>query len=127
MTFDTRLFILSLLTAQAFAMVEHPARMTCDMVTRASSDTLFNVAMDFDAATAGDTVSAIFIPQNLNGWVGPEQYILMSYGAVRSFNKVTGLRDNILNIDASAFFNDGAVDVRESWFWWAKIYSLNTR
>lgn len=112
MTFDTRLFILSLLTAQAFAMVEHPARMTCDMVTRASSDTLFNVAMDFDAATAGDTVSAIFIPQNLNGWVGPEQYILMSYGAVRSFNKVTGLRDNILNIDASAFFNDGAVDVR---------------
>lgn len=112
MTFYTRLFIVSLLSAQAFAMIEHPSRMTCEMVTRSSSNTLFSVPLDFDAATAGDTVSAIFIPQNLNGWVGAEQYILMSYGAVRSFNKATGLRDNVLNIDASSFFNVGAGDVR---------------
>lgn len=112
MTSGKKLFILSLLSAQAFAMVQHPTRMTCEMVTRASSDTLFNIAMDFDAATAGDTVSAAFTPQNLNGWVGAEQYILMSYGAIRSFNKVTGLRDNVLNIDASSFFNVGATDVR---------------
>lgn len=112
MTFDTRLFILSFLTAQTFAMVQHPTRMTCEMVTRASSNTIFDIAMDFNAATAGDTVSAISIPQNLNGWVGAEQYILMSYGAVRSFNKTTGQRDNVLNIDASSFFNVGAADVR---------------
>lgn len=112
MTSGIKLFILGLLSVPAFAMVQHPTRMTCDMITRATSDTIFNVAMDFDAATAGDTVSAIAIPQNLNGWVGAEQYILMSYGAVRSFNKATGQRDNVLNVDASAFFNVGANDVR---------------
>jgi hypothetical protein len=118
MTVYTKLqiLILSLISFQTYTDIKHNIKTTADIVcsatTRASSNTLFNVALDFDAATAGDSLSVIGIPQNLNGWIGQEQYILMSYGAIRSFNKTTGLRDNVLNIDSDSFFNTASGDVR---------------
>lgn len=114
------LYILSLLSVQAFATSSCCMKTTNEilrddsLLTRAPSSTIFTnpTGFNFPAATAGDTMSSIFIPQNLNGWVGTEQYILMSYGVVRSFKKATGLRDNILNVDANNFFGVSAVDVR---------------
>ena len=57
-------------------------------------------------------LNPIVIPPNLNGWVGPQQYILICYGIIRSFDKATGLPDGVLNIDASSFFGVDANDVR---------------
>lgn len=111
----TPLLILSLLSFEAVAAPSCCVKTTQELLgntTRALSSTVFNDTLNFTAASAGDTMSAAFIPQNLNGWVGTEQYILMSYGVVRSFNKQTGLRDNILNVDANNFFGVSSVDVR---------------
>jgi hypothetical protein len=113
MTLSTKLsiVILSLLSLQAFTTPSCVVKSTKDIM-RSVSGSVFNVAFEFDAASAGDTMSPIAIPQNLNGWVGPEQYILMSYGVIRSFNKFTGARDNILNVPAENFFGTDSNDVR---------------
>ena len=39
-----------------------------------------------------------------SGWVGPQQYIVTTYGIMRSFDKTTGLPDGVLDIDAFNFF-----------------------
>lgn len=70
------------------------------------------IGLNFTAATVVDVPYADFTPPNQSGWVGPEQYILMSYGVIRSFNKFTGQPDGILNIDAGSFFGVTAEDVR---------------
>lgn len=112
------LYILSLLSLQAVAKPSCSIKTTKEIIsgnyipTRAPSSTLFTDTLNFTAASAGDTMSAISIPQNLNGWVGTEQYILMTYGVVRSFNKVTGIRDNILNLNTDNFFGISTNDVR---------------
>ena len=64
------------------------------------------IGLNFEAATVSNTVQPTFVAgnQNLNGWVGPKQYILMSYGAIRSFDKITGQPDGVLNIDSASFF-----------------------
>lgn len=71
-----------------------------------------NIALNFTAATVTNAQDPFVIPPNLNGWVGPQQYILMTYNIIRSFNKTTGAPDGILNIDAANFFGVSANDVR---------------
>ena len=66
----------------------------------------------FRAASAADATSVIASPPNLNGWVGPTQYILMTYGALRSFDKKTMQPDGVLNTTAYSFFGFKSQDVR---------------
>ena len=66
----------------------------------------------FLAASAADARSTISSPPNLNGWVGPTQYILMTYGALRSFDKKTMQPDGAINTSAYSFFGFRAQDVR---------------
>ena len=70
------------------------------------------IGLNFTAAVESNVLNPIVTPPNLNGWVGPQQYILMCYGIIRSFDKATGQPDGVLNIDASSFFGVDANDVR---------------
>ena len=71
-----------------------------------------NIGLNFVAATVED-VQVHFRPQpNCNGWVGPEQYILITNQCLRSFNNVTGEPDGILDIDSASFFGIPGFDVR---------------
>src|SRR5579862_3471013 len=49
------------------------------------------IGLNFTAATLGNVLDPLVIPPNLNGSVGSTQYILMTYGIIRSFDKSTGL------------------------------------
>ena len=73
---------------------------------------IFTIENNFTAATISNSLQYGADPTNLNGWVGPEQYILMCYPNIRSFNKVTGEPDGVLNIDADSFFEFSTNDVR---------------
>ena len=55
------------------------------------------VGLNFTAATLKNILDPLVIPPNLNGSVGSTQYVLMTYGIVRSFDKTTGQPDGILN------------------------------
>lgn len=66
----------------------------------------------FFAATIKDVQSFLRSQPNINGWVGPTQYIVNSNNQIRSFNKVTGQPDGILNIDSSSFFGITDFDTR---------------
>ena len=66
---------------------------------------IFAIGNNFTAATVSNVKNANFIPPNQTGAVGPEQYILMTVDPIiRSFNKITGEPDNVLNIDTANFF-----------------------
>ena len=52
----------------------------------------------------------VFEPNNPTGDVGLTQYIFSSYGVLRSFNKVTGLPDGILDINGSVFAPSSSYD-----------------
>lgn len=69
------------------------------------------IGLNFTAANVIDTFQGMSTPPQQNGWVGPEQYILMSYGIIRSFNKFTGQPDGVLNIDANSFFGPTNVGI----------------
>lgn len=75
-------------------------------------DPAFNIGLNFTAADLTNVLYPLLPLPNQNGWVGPEQYILMSYGIIRSFNKTTGQPDGVLNIDSSSFFGTNSEDVR---------------
>ncbi len=70
------------------------------------------IGINITAATVGNVQDPLVIPPNLNGWVGPQQYILMTYNIMRSFDKTTGQPDGMLNIDADSFFGVQSNDVR---------------
>lgn len=55
----------------------------------------------------GGTYSTSFplFPPDSMGAVGPTQYIVCINSIIRSFNKKTGLRDNVLNISPDTFFD----------------------
>ena len=83
----------------------------------ASFRTKFHLSIghSFTAATIADAVDPLITPPNPNGAVGTEQYILMTYNVIRSFNKSTGEADDVLNLDAASFFGCFANDVRISY------------
>lgn len=62
------------------------------------------IGLNFTAASVSNTFFTSVIPPQQGGWVGPQQYILISYGIIRSFDKTTGLPDGVLNIDSGSFF-----------------------
>ena len=71
------------------------------------------IGLNFTAATISNSLDTSPVLPNQNGWVGPQQYILMTFGIIRSFDKATGLPDGVLDIDASSFFGTGVhSDVR---------------
>jgi len=70
------------------------------------------VGFNITAATVADVLAPFVIPPNPSGAIGPQQYILMTYQIIRSFNRTTGLPDGVLDIDASSFFGVSANDVR---------------
>ena len=70
-----------------------------------------SIGLNFTAATVSDVFSPVVIPPQPSGWVGPQQYIVMTYGIMRSFDKTTGLPDGVLDIDAFNFF--GIINAQE--------------
>ena len=62
------------------------------------------IGLNFTAASVSNVFFPGLIPPQPSGWVGPQQYIVVMYGIIRSFDKTTGLPDGVLNIDASSFF-----------------------
>ena len=62
------------------------------------------IGLNFTAATVSNVLSPVIGEAQQSGWVGPQQYILTTYGSIRSFDKVTGQPDGVLDIDASNFF-----------------------
>lgn len=92
-----------------------------------------NIGLNITAATVNDVLDPVVIPPNLNGWVGPKQYILICYGIIRSFDKFTGLPDGVLNLDASSFFGVEVNDPRicysrylDRWLFACEDTDLNT-
>ena len=63
-----------------------------------------SIGFNFTAATVSDVLDPNVVPPRPGGWVGPQQYIVMSYQNIRSFDKTTGLPDGVLDIEASNFF-----------------------
>lgn len=70
------------------------------------------VGFNFTSATVADSPNLNSIPPNLNGWVGEQQYVMVIYQAIRSYNKYTGEPDGILDTEANSFFGFPANDVR---------------
>lgn len=70
------------------------------------------VGINFTASTVSNAPQTDIIPLNATGWVGEQQYILMSYQSLRSFSKKTGKPDGALETDAASFFNFSVNDVR---------------
>ena len=67
------------------------------------------IGLNFTSSTLSDTIIPLVSPMP-SGWVGPQQYILASYGSIRSFDKTTGLPDGALDIDAFSFFGSAAAN-----------------
>ena len=45
------------------------------------------IGLNFTSSTLSDTIIPLVSPMP-SGWVGPQQYILASYGSIRSFDKI---------------------------------------
>lgn len=85
------------------------------------------IGLNFTAATVSNAPQTDVIPPNQTGWVGDKQYILMSYGVIRSFDKNTGLPDHVLNTDSASFFNGTAQDVRIEYDRFAKRWYMTAQ
>lgn len=84
------------------------------LITTPLIGTNASIGLNFTATTAGYCRgSAIASPQNPQLAVGATQAISSSYPALRSFNKLTGQADGILNIDANAFI--GPAGINDVW------------
>ncbi len=72
------------------------------------------IGLNFTAATVSDAIGFNYNggAANPSGWVGPQQYILMSYAIIRSFDKATGRPDGVLNIDGPSFLGASIGDPR---------------
>lgn len=71
-------------------------------LTRALLPAVQKVSLSFTGATSNDSP---FFPPDTMGAVGPTQYIVLINGFIRSFNKSTGNKDNVLNTTLNNFFN----------------------
>ena len=92
---------------------------------KAQASDIFGIGNNFTAATISTVKNYVNIPPNLNGWVGPQQYILMTYQIIRSFDKITGEPDGVLNIDAPTFFGTAVDDVRIDYDRFAKQWYMS--
>lgn len=65
------------------------------------------VGRNFTSATLSNsfTSGTPILDLYTNGWVGQEQYLLVSGPCIRSFNKRTGRPDGVLDTDLGTFFN----------------------
>ncbi len=94
-------FAMQMLAVKKSAFVR-PVHRSLQTITRAIPNP--TIGLNFTAYSAANARgNLIFSPNNPTGDVGPTQYIFSSYGAVRSFNKFTGLPDGILDIYGSTF------------------------
>lgn len=90
----------------------HLMEVASSQVKRAPTVPVQKIGLNFTAATIANVQDPLVIPPNLNGWVGAQQYILMTYNIIRSFNKYTGKPDGILDLDSCSFFGVSSNDVR---------------
>jgi hypothetical protein len=60
-------------------------------------------SLSFNAVTGPAETSNFILPDNM-GAIGPAQYITLVNGRLRSFNKMTGIADGVLDIDPTVFF-----------------------
>jgi hypothetical protein len=67
-----------------------------------SPESLFSSTINFTGATLADTQQSF--PPDTMGAAGPSQFIIALNGRIRSFNKLTGLADGVLNADTDVFF-----------------------
>lgn len=103
---------------------------TNDIFVKEQSRQILDIGHNFTAIAVNNAANPLIIPPNAHGAVGPEQYILMSYNAIRSFNKSSGNADGILDIDAMSFFNALSNDVRITYDpfaqrWFLSCVSIN--
>lgn len=81
-------------------------------VTTSIAATTPSIGFNF---TSINTISSVAgsdaIPQNPTAGVGPAQYIVSTYQAIRSFNKVTSQPDGALNIDPPSFSGQSVADI----------------
>jgi hypothetical protein len=135
-TSELRLPAESLTKKWAVELVTKPSPSPANFLkslSRSSSNPAHQIGLNFTAATVGDVPNPNVVPPNLNGWVGEEQYVLMSYGVIRSFDKHTGTPDGVLISDAASFFNTQANDVRidydrfaKRWYFTSEITNPST-
>jgi hypothetical protein len=60
------------------------------------------LGISFTAATLSDAGA---FPPDVMGAAGPTQYVVFVNGRLRTFNKVTGIADGVINADPDAFFS----------------------
>jgi Secretion system C-terminal sorting domain len=60
-------------------------------------------SLSFNAVTGPAETSNYILPDNM-GAIGPAQYITLVNGRLRSFNKISGIADGVLDIDPTIFF-----------------------
>ena len=68
--------------------------------TRATS-TVQTVALNFLGAQYSESG---FVPPDADGAVGPQQYFLVASGIVKTFNKINGALDGVINTSLDNFF-----------------------
>ncbi len=54
---------------------------------------------------------ALAFPPDSMGTIGPDQFIVAINGRIRSFDKVTGIQDGVLDVTANAFFAPGMTPI----------------
>ena len=66
-----------------------------------TAQTVQRVALNFLGAQYSESG---FVPPNADGAVGPQQYLLVASGIVKTFSKATGTLDGVVNTSLDNFF-----------------------
>lgn len=72
-----------------------------------------SIATNFTGATLSETGA---FPPDTMGAVGPAQFVVFVNGRIRTFNKVSGIADGVINIDPDLFFSSVMTPVSGSGF-----------
>ncbi len=80
----------------------------------------YSIGQSFYGATIKNVQALLRSQPNANGGVGPEQYILITNDHIRSFNKLTGQPDGILDMDTASFFGFPTADTHIMYDRWGK-------
>lgn len=65
----------------------------------------FSLGCNFTSSSILNADNSYFSPALPQGWVGEKQYLLLSYGTVKTFDKKTGKPDGVLDTHLGPFFS----------------------
>ena len=83
-----------------------------------------NIGIQFIAATMKDVAFSYRAQPNVNGWVGPQQYIEFTNQNIRSFNKKTGLAHGVLDSDSASIIGTPITDPRLTFDRWGQRWIM---